>query len=259
MIIANLKGGIGNQLFQIAAGYALAKRTNSEFKINYNLQHNCIQGFNPKKYKQTLYRDIPETDYIPRNVYSEPHFHYKEIPACDDVIIDGYFQSLKYFDGCIEDIINLFKFPETCLDKYEQIKSKLSEDAIGVHIRRGDYKKYSNIHHLQPRKYYESAIDKFESKSLLVATDDWSSFYNEKLLSKYEDTHTIFSTSGCTELDDLFLLSQCSRMVISNSTLAWWAAFLGKRNKQVIAPAKWFGADGPQDFQDIFCTNWNLI
>jgi hypothetical protein len=259
MIIANLKGGIGNQLFQIAAGYALAKRTNSEFKINYNLQHNCIQGFNPKKYKQTLYRDIPETDYIPRNVYSEPHFHYKEIPACDDVIIDGYFQSLKYFDDCIEDIINLFKFPITCIEKHQQIKSKLTEKTIGVHVRRGDYKKYSTIHYLQPCEYYEAAIDMLGGDSLLVATDDWNSFYEEKLLHKYEDTYKIFSTSGCTELDDLFLLSQCSKIVISNSTLAWWAAFLGKRNKQVISPAKWFGYEGPQDFQDIYCNDWTKI
>lgn len=259
MIIANLKGGLGNQLFQIAAGYALAKRVGTDFAINYDFNHNCIQGFKPTKYKDNLYKNIPATNHVPRHVYAEPHFHYSEIPHHDDVVIDGYFQSLKYFENCIEDILNLFEFPETCYKKQERVKSIVGEDAVGVHIRRGDYKKYSNIHHLQPREYYETAIDALQCKYLLVATDDWQTFYEEQLLKKYEDSHTILSTGGCTEIDDLFLLSQCSSVVISNSTLAWWGAFLGKQNKKVFAPAKWFGQDGPQDYHDIFCTNWNII
>ena len=56
MIINNICGGLGNQLFQIAACYSLAKNNNDTYAINYNLQHNLIQGNTKHKYKDNLYR-----------------------------------------------------------------------------------------------------------------------------------------------------------------------------------------------------------
>ena len=94
MIIANLKGGLGNQLFQIAAGVAVAKQLGTDFAINYNLRHNCIQGFNPSKYRDTLYKNIPSTDHIPQSVYQEPHFHYSQIKCDKDCIIE-FVKSVK--------------------------------------------------------------------------------------------------------------------------------------------------------------------
>ena len=49
MIINNFLGGLGNQLFQIAAGYAHAKRMNSKFAINYRLNHVGFGQNHPKK------------------------------------------------------------------------------------------------------------------------------------------------------------------------------------------------------------------
>ena len=43
MIINNFMGGLGNQLFQIATGYAHAKKINSQYAINYNLNHICMR------------------------------------------------------------------------------------------------------------------------------------------------------------------------------------------------------------------------
>ena len=97
MVIPNLKGGLGNQLFQIAAAYALARDNNVDFAINYDLPHTCIQGFSPDRYKDTLYRDIPVTDRVPEYTYNEKHFRYEPIPYEEDMIMDGFFQSEKYF------------------------------------------------------------------------------------------------------------------------------------------------------------------
>lgn len=259
MIIANLKGGLGNQLFQIAAGVAVAKQLNTDFAINYNLQHNCIQGFNPAKYKNTLYRNIPSTDHIPQSVYQEPHFHYSQIKCDKDCIIDGYFQSLKYFERYADEIRSLFCFPESSITRSIKVSNIAGDSVTGVHIRRGDYKTYSNIHYLQPKEYYNKAINLLSYNKIVVATDDWKTFYEEKLLSDFEDTHTIFSTGGCSEVDDLCILSNCNNIVMSNSSLAWWAAFLGKKKETVIAPSMWFGPDGPQDYYDIYKENWIII
>lgn len=260
MIVANLKGGLGNQMFQIAAGYALARRTNQQFCINYKLQHNCIQGFAPSKYKDTLFSKIASTEHVPTKFYSEPHFHYSKIPDYDDVVIDGYFQSIKYFEEYFEEIRNLFTFPKSCYDKHQVIK-EATQGSIGMHIRRGDYLKYATTHTPQPIEYYIRAVEALRPKcqpySVLVASDDWKSVNEEKILDGFGGK--VMCTMGCTELEDLYLLSQCKQLIISNSTLAWWAAILGVHNKEVAAPAQWFGPDGPQDYQDIYPEGWHKL
>ena len=63
MIINNFLGGLGNQLFQIAAGYAHARRINSKFAINYSLNHVGFgQGHHPEKYRYSVYKNIPTTN-----------------------------------------------------------------------------------------------------------------------------------------------------------------------------------------------------
>jgi hypothetical protein len=255
MIVANLKGGLGNQLFQIAAGYAVAQRNGTEFCINYNLNHNCIQGHTPLKYKDSLYKNIPTTDYVPSKVYSEPFFHFKDLPKEKDILIDGYFQSIKYFEDYKLDIKNLFILDSKNLhESYNVVEEKTNfNKKLGVHIRRGDYKQYSNIHTLIPSNYYIEAISKLHTnQSIVAASDDWQSVYDENILGSNE----YFSTMGCNELEDLHILSQCDDLIIGNSSFAWWCAFLGKEKHNVIAPDKWFGPGGPQDYEDIYCDNW---
>ena len=76
MIVNSLCGGLGNQLFQIAAGFSHASRINTDFAINYDLFLTVGQGFKNHKYKDTLYRNIKETirnNFIP---YREPKYSY---------------------------------------------------------------------------------------------------------------------------------------------------------------------------------------
>ena len=54
MITVQLKGGIGNQLYQIAAIYSHAKEHNLKFVLNYELEFGAMQGLHPKTYKNRL-------------------------------------------------------------------------------------------------------------------------------------------------------------------------------------------------------------
>ena len=58
------------------------------------------------------------------------------------------------------------------------------------------------------------------------------------------------------EVEDLFALSQCDSIIMSNSSFSWWGAFLGKTKEKVICPIKWYGPKGPQDFHDLYEDKW---
>lgn len=258
MIVPYLKGGLGNQMFQIAAAFAHAKRLNTDYAINLHIPHNCIQGKHPSKYAE-FYQKIPQTDRIPAERYNEPHFHYKQIESSSDCLIDGYFQSAKYFESFALGVANLFTFPQQVVDKVqtalEKVRKRSGFDKLtAVHIRRGDYKIYHTTHPCYGADYYYAALEKLPlCKNLIVCSDDWDSVFAEKIFDftdKGPDSTTAAINS--TELEDLYLISQCDNVIMSNSSFAWWGQFLGKPKEVVVAPSQWFGPDGPQDYQDIF-------
>mgnify|MGYP003649405822 CR=1 FL=1 len=221
MVINNICGGLGNQLFQIAAGYSLAKNNSDMYAINYNLQHNLIQGNTKHKYKDNLFSKILSTDEIPTNQYSEQNHHYNPIPYTPPgMLLHGYLQSEKYFAEHKEDIKQLFTFPE-------EIKLKISKVLDSLKLKTG---------------------------SQLVVATDTPLWVKQNLCSD-----NVILCNSSSELEDMYMLTQCNSVIISNSTFAWWGAYLGKEKEQVIAPKNWFGPDGPQDYYDIYNKSWVQI
>jgi hypothetical protein len=53
---------------------------------------------------------------------------------------------------------------------------------------------------------------------------------------------------------DMCLMSMCDGHIIANSSFSWWGAWLGKG--KTVAPKRWFGESGPQDWSDIYCEGW---
>ena len=98
MITARLKGGLCNQMFQLAAALGVAKKQNKELIVDFNITHHSGQGHPHKKYKDNLYKNIPRGSFKDKKfgIYNEPHFHYTSIPKYDgSLMIDGYFQCEK--------------------------------------------------------------------------------------------------------------------------------------------------------------------
>lgn len=244
----NVIGGVGNQLFQIAAGYVYAKKYDKKLIIN---PHSWIagQGTNPIEYKSTIFKNFQygslQGDITPIH---EKRFNYDELPFVEgSVLLNGYFQSLKYFEEFKDEFISLLNLPE--------IDNNIISE-VGVHIRRGDYKYSSDTFPCVPNSYYIEALLKyFNNPTIVVSTDDWQAVHTENLLEGYN----IVPIRGSNEIEDLYLLSQCSNLIIGNSTFAWWAAILGSVKKRVIVASPWFGPAGHQDYQDIYCKDWNIL
>lgn len=250
MITAKLQAGLCNQLFQIAAAVALAKRNGDTAVFNIDECHTPNQGSVASKYRDTMYRDLP-LGIVPdkgTNVYIEQGIRYKEIPYWPEMVIEGYFQSEKFFSDCKEDIKKLFSIFYEGTDEYA--------DYTAVCVRRGDYlTKFSHIYPIPTIGYYKEAMRMIgENEKFLFFADDmqWcrDTFYGENI--KY-----------CPFTDDvqqLQLLTKCKNKILCNSTFGLWAALMGeKEGQKIIYPDVWFTKESGLDATDIVPERWTKI
>ncbi|MBQ8862930.1 MAG: alpha-1,2-fucosyltransferase [Clostridia bacterium] len=178
MVYIRLWGGFGNQLFQYAFGYSMAKRHNTElfvdcgffsdeylsknarftkqkpFILNNNL--NCIVGNLEGNLKKKI--DFIQDKNINRLIRLPNHFsidigegvryvketrnlfddYFMRTYDCD-VYYDGYWQCERYFADFKEELVPQL-MPVLDTSKYTDILNKIfDENSVAIHIRRGDY------------------------------------------------------------------------------------------------------------------------
>lgn len=274
MIITNLLGGLGNQMFQ----YAIGRRLSCMHHVLLKLDAPAFENYTLRQYRLGNYAihaeiaSVPEVEhvryhgrtgvlrtlgnlagytvpYYRRNIYREPHFFYDQnILKCkNDVYLEGYWQSEKYFKD-IEPLIRSefipVKEPDT-LNKNMADQIKICE-SVSLHVRRGDYvlNPETNAYHgtCSP-DYYKTAIrlieKQVENPHFFIFSDD-PAWVRENM--KMGHPTTIVDINGPeNDYEDLRLMSQCRYHIIANSSFSWWGAWLSQnREKIVIAPKKWF-------------------
>jgi hypothetical protein len=263
MIYCYLKGGLGNMLFQISATKSIAIDNNTDCSFpNLNSQLHLINSdsvYNPKikhglEYK-TLLSNLQTTTPTTSTVRNYP-FHYIESPKTDNIIIDGFFQSEKYFVHNKDSILEFLNFKEIEKIVTSKYNTLLNDRTTAIHVRRGDYVRHPNHHPTQSIDYYNTAIDILKDKTdnFLVFSDDieWCK-QNFKI-------DNIIYIEGEKDYIELYLMSLCDNNVISNSSFSWWGAWLNQNNnKIVIGPKQWFGPAINHDTSDILPESWIKI
>ena len=271
MIVVKLWGGLGNQMFQYAFGYCLAKSTNQDLKFDCSFYANQpvytgkrdveidrlnvhrVENFYPNKrikilsnrYCGAILRKFPPF-FIPVEkgmVYlKEPlHKYVEKIHHKKNVYYDGYWQTSKYFKDYRDDLINLF-MPKNGFSKEEETLFSMlkKEESVAVHIRKGDFanKSVRKVGHLLPISYYENSMKFFrktiEKPVFFIISDDptWAK-------SQFEGASDIkFVSDYCkgNMLTDLFSIANCKHGVMSASTFSWWGNWLRKTPGTVVVP-----------------------
>ncbi len=232
---ANVCGGVGNQLFQIATAYSYAVRFGKDLKIDACHWH-ASQGRSPLEYKDSIFKNF---EYgIGKNAVTlqEKRFGYDPLPDIEgEVSLEGYFQSLKYFENCVDEFISRLNLPEV---KTDYIKDK----NVAFHIRRGDYLNYGDLFKIG-KNYFPKQFENFKDYQINVFTDSPELVLRE--FHKYN--FNLIQTSS--ELKDLTSISKHDNVVCSNSTFSWWASLLGKKKNKIIVPNEWIKG---QDCSDIY-------
>jgi hypothetical protein len=249
MIITKLQGGLGNQLFQWATTYALAKKYNTDYKFElsyFNSNHRPL-----RLHKFTSIK-IPEVDKVYTVNIVHDDFVYKKIP--NDSFLNGYWQTEKYFKDVAEEIK---KYLLPSIDDRALLFAQypiLLENCTSLHVRRGDYVGLQNIHVIQNLDYYEKALNIIKSKYVMVFSDDldWC--------RKNIKGENVYYIDELDEIKTLHMMSLCKNNIIANSSFSWWGAWINSNpNKIVVAPKNWFGPDGPTDWSDIYAENWVIL
>ncbi len=289
MIISNLIGGLGNQMFQYAAGRALSLQRKQPLLLDVSgfANYELHQGFelqrvfgcpiiiaSTKEVQKVLGWQanplIKQRLTTPRwtllrgdNFVVEPHFQYwagiQQVPP--SAYLQGYWQSEKYFQELAAIIRADFAFKLPLNLKNAQLSQKISQvNAVSLHIRRGDYVQNPvtlATHGLCRLAYYQAAIQTIADSVLepyfFIFSDDmaWVKA-NLKISLPYQ---YIDHNQGMESYNDMRLMSLCQHHIIANSSFSWWGAWLNSSlNKIVIAPKQWFVHD--ENTCDLLPQNW---
>jgi hypothetical protein len=238
MVSSFLMGGLGNYLFQIAAGYSKSIDLGEKFVINPN---NILVVHKPiTNYKNNILKNlIFDNNFNTSQTYNEPHFHYIPIPNFMlPTYLHGYFQSEKYFKHNREKILEFFICNEVIDNLSKKYKNNLNKNTCSIHVRRGDYLNFSDHHPTQNMEYYKSAISVVGSdKTFFIFSDDIS-----WCKENFNFLDNVIYCEDNEDYEDLYLMSLCNDNIIANSSFSWWGAWLNNnKNKKVVAPKKWFG------------------
>lgn len=247
-ISTNHRGGIGNVLFKLAASISAA----IDNKVDYLFSNEFIRDKDKamvtfghadyRVYYSNILRNVKFIDKLPTPyvVYTEPNFHYDSIPYMEgtNLLLDGGFQSEKYFINNKDFIIDLFKIPNHVEFQIKEAVPDIN-DFVAIHVRRGDYLQLPNHHPVQTEEYYRKAVERVGiDNKFLIFSDDLEGC---KDVFDFIPTKYFYSTG--VDWSDLYMMSLCKDNIIANSSFSWWAAYLNANpNKKVIAPNKWFGS-----------------
>lgn len=158
------------------------------------------------------------------------------------VLLDGYWQSAALAKAVEPELRSLYRqIPHVIVRKAaDGLRRHGSGPFVAVHIRRGDY--VSGLFDTTPLpvSYYETAIRHFPGFVPLIFTDDI-----EWCRSNINLPNSIF-WDDADALTSFVAMSLCGANLIANSTYSWWAAWFNKDlSKRVVAPAQWYKQQSP--------------
>ena len=268
-------GRLGNQMFQYASLRGIAAYNGYDWMIppedvshrdNYGLFETFqMSNVTPQNLGISNSRNVGETTHA----FDESLFYTK-----DNVNIDAYLQTEKYFVHIADQIREDFVFKKEYLEPCQEYISSLDSDPIFLHVRQSDNIGREQYHPILPISFFEEALSQWsEDTPCFVFTDDidWckqQTFFDQDrfLFNESNGRYSYKTIDGTGQMQntllpqvDLCLMSLCSGAIIANSSFSWWGAWLQGDRGKVIAPnpEKWFGSAMEHlDTSDIVPERW---
>lgn len=292
MKIVRIFGGLGNQMFQYALAVALREAHPDE---QVWIDASCMKGyplhngFELQRIFGTSIAQAPQMR-VARVAWPLPHYRlwqlgHRVLPQRrtmvvensdmafmsgltgrrDDLLLEGYWQTERYFATVRKQVLEAFCFPAIdCDSRNFCLAERIAglHDVVAIHVRRGDYTKIASTQGICTQQYYESALNVVRSRVrpqlLVVFSDDaaWCRANMETLFYEAPVEYVDWN-HGVNSFRDMHLMSMCSHNIIANSSFSWWGAWLNQNpDKIVVAPSRWMNGTG---WYDIIPDEWIKI
>jgi len=293
MIQIILRGGMGNQMFEYAAGLSLAKKYNTDLVLDTTFLSDRFprKNFTYRRYELDAFAIAPRftvlskvSDAVPipgvwlglalgtakaNDIFrtrkfikeeNEGHFDPSVLEVGGNVCLWGYWQSEKYFADIKDEVAQAFTFSGALPPAAEEIAREIkSTNAVALSVRRGDYVNAVNakIFGGTDLAYYERAIsyiaERVPSPCFYIFSDDVA-WCRENIKPPFP---VVYIPSDIEGRFAMRLSSLCKHQIIANSTFSWWGAWLNRNpEKIVVAPKRWH-AGMEQD--DVVPEGWMRI
>ena len=270
MIKSIIQAGFGNQLFQYATGYALAKEFQCglvidisfyDSKRNLEADNRRWNNLDKLKIEPSLIVNNPraflkyrigENLKLPllRRLWSMGELIiWEDVTRCRefqkdlfnkidpnrDVTLYGFWQNTQYFRSVLPDLKKQFVPNYTLPPVTLQYSAATLEhdNSVGVHIRRGDF---VGLGWNKSVDFYAKAMKRLEQEisnpHFFIVTDDKS--WARKNMPLSSNITIVDINTETSDIDEFLILSQCRHHIISESTYGWWAAFLNSDSKGLV-------------------------
>lgn len=296
MIYLVLRGRIGNQLFMYA--YANSLRTTKDELIiiddskvlkenwenslvNYNLPNVkyvhkpqyfssffkllLLDFYHQKKifhmdFNEKYEYEIKKSEkYLKRGYLACENGYYNFNRCTKDLMIDGYFQSERYFIDKKNELLDQLDLNKnTNLDNYPGIDEIREKNSVCISIKI-EHNIGSSLYDVCTKEYWTKAIDyiinNVENPLFFICSDNVEYVKNNLIdCTKYR---VICQDPKSPVYLSLAVMSLCKHFIIGNTSYGWWAQYMScNKSKIVIAPSKWMKIDMPID---IYQDNWIKI
>lgn len=279
LVTCDLRGGLGNQLFQIAATLAYAERHGlrpvfsdaivlSRGDERWAARCSHFSGvLAPLAHLCVPLHEQPGWPHWKR-VCADQH-EYRPLPPPDgaSVCLVGYFQSPRYFEDAVGAVLRALDCPRLLAEARLAVRPEAGPRRVGLHFRLGDYKSLQEVHVITPPAYYAAAVAELRAEGqeyFYVCEDEDAAHVAAVYLPPIEacaGRPCRRLRYGTTDGHELLALACCDAFVIANSTFSWWAANLSEAaDKQVYYPLPWFGPNlAHLDTRDMFPPSWRAL
>tara|TARA_B100000401_G_scaffold424726_1_gene353768 strand:- start:81 stop:1010 length:930 start_codon:yes stop_codon:yes gene_type:complete len=285
-LIIRISNGLGNQLFMYASAYAMSKElgrkllidNESSFYSNKNISFYLLNNFNitaeiasdNKKFK-SLYGYLKRKFLLKTDLFRKNKLFYIEKKNKDKITnynddfknkffdnnmyVEGYFESEKYFLNYKRSLSNEFKFKNPDIYKNNLYFDNISKsNSVALCIRQNRFieginnnnevnRKKSWNYTLEQIEYINKSVQIIKSKISNAKFFLWSNDFQNLESNFFDFDYQNINLNNVNDSIDktilgLYLLTNCKHYVVTGSSFNWWGAWLSaNQNKIIIRPS----------------------
>ena len=302
-LIIRISNGLGNQLFMYASAYAMSKElgrkllidNESSFYSTKNISDYLLNNFNitseiasdNKKFK-SLYGYLKRKFLLKTDLFRRNKLFYIEKKNIDKITnynddfknkffdnnmyVEGYFESEKYFLNYKKSLANEFKFKNPNIYQNNLHFDNISKsNSVALCIRQNRFieginnnnevnRKKSWNYTLEQIEYINKSVQIIKSKISNTKFFLWSNDFQNLESNFFNFDYQNINLNNVNDSIDksilgLYLLTNCKHYVVTGSSFNWWGAWLSTNQNKIIIRPSYF-KNFKFNNEDLWPENW---